>query len=284
MELRDFGEISLTRAATATLVLVLLSILGGVPAEAADSSVENPGSEMVGTGITEPLFAFLLALASGDSLGLWTGEDITQFAADSGRRSKFPLDQFVSVERRRPLASESSLWPDGYLVAKWELKLIGDLDRPMPYSILGYHPGSLRISDTLVLSELNLGDRTFIVPGKEEPQPRHFDAIKALRVDVGSVVLDADAIPDALLRGNLDDAWTLGFVLTREGNRQVGLAVSVKRDGGAIFGELDFTTEKILKSGSPLGGQLSRFCRGWFTRPGSMPPAPWIDSEHTKPH
>ena len=269
------GKISATRAATAVLVLVLSDLIAWVPAAAADSHGGDPGTGQGGSEISEPLFAFLLALSNGDSLGTWTGRDIIQFAADQGHRSKFPLGQIVSIGRRRPQLTESARWPDGDLTAMWDLKLIEDLDRSMPYSILGYHPGSLRVSETMILSELFLGDRTFRIQGQEEPQLRHLEAIRALRLDVGSVVLDADAIPDALLGGNLDDAWTLGFGLAREEDRQVGLAVSVKRDGGAIFGEFDFENDRIMPSGSPLGSQLSAFCRGWFTRSGSRPPGTW---------
>ena len=276
MALRGLGEIPATRAAIATLVLVILSGIAQVPAIAEDPADGGPRAEEGGAEVSEPLFAFLLALANRDSLGIWTGRDIVDFAENEGHQSKFPLDQIVSIQRRRPRSAELSRWPDGDLTAMWEVKLVDDLDRPMPYSILGYHPGSLRVSRTLVLSELLLGDRTFIIQGKNSRQDRHLEAIKALRLDVGSVVLDADRIPDALLGGNLDDAWTLGFGLAREGDRQVGLAVSVKRDGGAIFGEFDFVNDKIMKSGSPLGSQLSKFCRGWFTRLDSRPPETWV--------
>ena len=264
MTLFGHVRIPVTRGAVATLVFGLLIFGGAGSAYCADPTV------------SEPLFGFLLKVANGDSLGTWTGQDISDFAEERGRRSKFPLDQIISVSRRRPLEQEQVRWPAGRLTAMWELKLIENLDRPMPYSILGYHPGSLRVSGTLVMSELFLGDRTFLLKGKADPAPRRLNGIRALRLDVGSVVLDADAIPDALLGGNLDDAWSLGFGLARDGDRQVGLAVSIRRDGGAIFGEFDFANDKIMKSGSPLGSQLSRFCREWFTRPDSQPPATWL--------
>ncbi len=276
MKLNAFGVNLPTRAATATLVLVLFCVLGGVPVQATVPDVGYSDGDGGAGKISDPLFAFLLALAYGDSLGIWTGEDIKNFALDMGGGSKFPLDLVASIRRRRPSEGESSRWPDVTLIAMWELKLVHDMDRPMPYSILGYHPGSLRVTADLVMSELSLGDVTFLTKDGAEARSRHLKAIKALRLDVGSVVLDADAIPDALLGGNLDDAWTLGFVLTREGDRQVGLVVSVKRDGGAIYGELDFVNDEIMPSGSLLGGQLSKLCRGWFNRPGSHPPKTWV--------
>ena len=67
MKLHAFGVNSSTRAATATLVLVLFCVLGGVPAQA---TVPDVGYSDVDGGVCEisdPLFAFLLALAYGAS-------------------------------------------------------------------------------------------------------------------------------------------------------------------------------------------------------------------------
>lgn len=266
-----------TRAAIATLVV----ILGLAAASLSAAGVPDlPGGSRPGSAAaeaSEPLFAFLLSLANGDSLGVWSGRDIVRFADARGRQSKFPLEEIVSVARRRPDADESSRWPQGELDAMWEIVLRGNLDRAMPYSILGYHPGSLRVAGRLVMSELRLGDWSFRVGGQDEARDLQVTDVRALRLDSGSVVLDADAIPDALLGGNLDDAWTLGFVLAYHEDRQVGLAVSVKRDEGAIFGEFDFVQDKIMKSGSLLGSHLSKFCRDWFTRRGSRPQPTWVE-------
>lgn len=271
MTLRRSQKIPSTRAACAVLVLVVS--LGSLAPAAEDGSIAPAGPG----GTIEPLFAFLLDVANGDSLGSWTGSRIRDYAAGLDRPSRFPLDQLVMIERRRPTGQESARWPGGELRAVWALQLVTSLDRPMPYSILGYHPGSLRVSGRLVLSELELGDHTFLPEEDGEMRPHRLMGLKALRLDQGSLVLDADAVPDAILGGNLDDAWTLGFALAREGDRQVGLAVSIKRDGDPIFGEFDFARDRIMKSGSPLGSQVSRFCRGWFTQPESQPPPTWVE-------
>ena len=122
MALRGLVEIPVTRAATATLVLVLSGFMAWASADAADPYAGHPGTDKGGAEVSEPLFAFLLALSNGDSLGVWTGRDIIAFAADRGHRSKFPLDQIASLRRRRPLATEPDRWPDGDLTAMWELE------------------------------------------------------------------------------------------------------------------------------------------------------------------
>ena len=273
MTLFERKKHSVMRAAFAALVLVVPMVvpLAG-PALAAEEEAA-PQNEA-----TEPLFAFLLSLVNGDSLGAWSGDDVAAYAAARGQVSKFPIEVVESIRRRRPQQDESARWPDTELRAMWEIRLVESLDRPMPYSILGYHPGSLRVSRELLLSELALGNKTFFVDGEGGPQGRRLGAVRALRLDRGSVILDADSLPDFVLGGNLDDAWTVGFAVAREGATQVGLAVSVKRDGGPIFGQFDFEQDRIMKSGSPLGSQLSAYCRGWFNRPGSAPPRTWAEA------
>ena len=263
-----------TRAASATLVLVCL-----LPAAGAGLADEEPSPDRLPGGVVEPFFGFLLSVMDGDSLGVWTAPDLTRYAEAQGRPSRMPLESIAELRRRRPHPVEKRRWPRAELRAVWELTMVSKLQLPMPYSILGYHPGSLRIAQRLLLSELALGDRTFVTEEGEYPQGRTLTDIHAVRIDSGHVVLDADRLPDMLLGGNLDDAWTLGFVAAREEGRRIGLAVSVKRDGGPIFGQFDFERDRIMKSGSPLGSVLSRWCRGWFRDPDSSPPAFWTGAE-----
>ena len=56
--------------------------------------------EISGPEIREPFFEFLLNMAGGDSLGLWTGEDLRARVADSERESRFPLETVVSMQSR----------------------------------------------------------------------------------------------------------------------------------------------------------------------------------------
>ncbi len=273
--IRIFREpVSWTRAASAVLVLVFLLICG-IPVSADDSSPEStpPGS------VAEPFFSFLLSAMERDALGTWSGEDVASWGNAQGHTSRMPLEEIVELRRRRPYPVEIRRWPEAELRAMWEMTLTDDLQVSMPYSIMGYHPGSLRIAGKLVLSELALGDRTFLTEEEDSEVEHALTDIRGIRLDAGYVVLDADRIPDMLLGDNLDDAWTLGFVAAYEDSTRVGLTVAVKRDGHPIFGQFDFRNDRIMRSGSPLGVLLSRWCRGWFRHPDSSPPAFWTGEE-----
>jgi len=227
-----------------------------------------------GPEIREPVFAFLTGLACGDSLGHWSGEDLRLFAEQQDISSRFPLGLVTEVVRRRPQEGEPRSWAELPVRAVWELTLTGDLDRAMPYSILGYHPGSLLISRKLLLTEVDGGaltvrgtDGTFIL-----------DKVIMLRLDRGHVILDVDGIVDRLLGKALDDAATVGFVLAREEGRLLGLAVSLGRDGRSIYGEFDFRRDRILPHGRPLASALSAASRRCMLA-GYMGPAlgAWVD-------
>ena len=131
----------------------------------------------------------------------------------------------------------------------------------MPYSILGYHPGSLRVARVLELAELAPLAFSLELPADDDAV-RHVqvDSCRVFALEGGHVLLDADGWLDALLGAGLDDSWTLGFVTARTEGELVGLAVSLGRDGRRIYGEFDFRADKVLAHGRPLANALSRIC------------------------
>lgn len=210
-----------------------------------------------GPEVREPFFAFLTGLALGDSVGLWTGADIRAFSAGQGFTSKFPVEMVKQVVRRRPSPSEQISWPMTAVRAVWEIDLFEDLNRSLPYSILGYHPGSLKVSRKILLTEtrggsmaVHRGQEIFVVGN-----------VIMLRLDQGHVILDVDGLVDRLLGKGLDDSATVGFVLAREEGQLIGLAVSLGRNGRKIYGEFDFRRDKVLPNGRPLAKALSAASR-----------------------
>ncbi len=231
---------------------------------------------VVGDRISEPFFAFLIQLAEGDSLGSWDGQDVRRFAAARGDRSRFPLDQLVAVVRRRPDPDERRRWPGVRVTAHWDLDLKEDLDRPMPYDILGYHPGSLLVSRHLELVELRPGPLDLTGRLKNRKTTSSFRDVHVLALVKGYMVLDADGFVDALLGSALDDAWTVGLVTAREDGRRVGLGVSLGRKGRRIYGEFDFVRDKVLAHGRPAASALSGYCRRWLDPSAGQVPTPWV--------
>ncbi len=271
------------RAASAALICWLAcGLVGGQPTAALGWSefglAEDPALVRAdGPEIQEPFFDFLLGLVAADSTGHWSGRQLRAHATALGRESRFPLDELVSVSRERPDSTAVAGYPGVPVAAVWRITLTGPQDRPMPYSILGYHPGSLRLAGELVLIELAPGDLDLTLRQGDDIVHRTVTGVRVFALAEGYVVLDADGWLDALLGAGLDDAWTLGFVTGREEGRLLGLGVSVGRKGRQIYGEFDFADDEVLAHGRPLVSALSRRSRAWLnTGAGNLPP-PWIE-------
>ncbi len=210
--------------------------------------------------VNEPFFAMVLQWAADDSLGTWSGDDVKAYAEKVGRPSKFPLGDLVSFSRSRPDTSGAEIWPGMTVKATWDIELIGDLTPAMPYSILGYHPGTLRITRIVSMSEVHLG----VVGLASVDGQTNVSDIQLFRMEKGSLVLDVDGWLDAILGKRLDDAAMLGFVAARENGKLIGLAVSIGKEGRPIYGELDFRKDKVLANGRPVASALSAACRSIF--------------------
>lgn len=228
--------------------------------------------------IVEPFFAFVLDRIEADSLGVWSGADVAALGTARGHRSRLPLDHLVTLERRRPSPGTERRHAGASVRAEWVITFDGPLDFPLPYSILGYHPGSLRVARSLVLAELAPLDLT--LSWREQQQAvRHFvGAVRVFVFERGHVVMDADMVVDRLLGELLDDSWTVGFVTARDRTRCLGLGVMLGRDGRPIYGEFDFARDRIEAHGRPLAGALASTARRWLDPDHGLLPRPWVEN------
>jgi len=230
-----------------------------------------------GREVNEPFFEFILSMAKADSMGQWTGADLLAHAENLGTRSRFPLAEFVTLRRSAPPVQN---YQGAVVAARWQIRLVSPQDRPMPYSILGYHPGSLQFSQDLALSELAPMDLAVEFLDEGNFRRQEVLDVRIFALEKGQVVLDADGLLDALLGSALDDSWTLGFVVGREEGRLIALGVSLGRKGQRIYGEFDLTADKVLAHGRPLVSALSLATRRWLNvNDGNLPPA-WQDDQN----
>ena len=270
-------QIVYSRAASSALVALFL-LVADLPAGAwSEFGDEEEAGIVEGPGIREPFFEFLISMAESDSVGLWTGDQLRAHAAAAGRESRFPLDDVVSLSRARPDSQAAGKYPGAMVRAVWTIEMTAKQDRPMPYSILGYHPGSLRIDRVLILSELGPTNLTVRYVDDDEQVTSLLTDVRVFPLEQGYVVLDADGFLDALLGSGLDDAWTLGFVTAREDGKLVGLGVSLGKEGRHIFGEFDFSRDKVMANGRLPMAALSRSSRRWLNVESGNLPEPWTE-------
>jgi hypothetical protein len=256
-------------------------------ADEAVAGAARPVSGLAATGVIhpaevrDPFFRFVFGSISVDSLGVWSRADLERAIAATGQTTRLPLDRVVSVERRAAVGAERERRAGAEVVRIWRIVLTNAFKLPMPYSILGYHPGSLMFSQTVVLSEWHLGDPLLEVTIDGRERSFSCAGLVALRVDEGYLVLDADGWLDALLGKNLDDSWTTGFGVGRVNGRLIGVGISLNRDGRKIYGELDFTKDEVMPHGRPPARALSRYCRTWTTPPAGRPERAWCFEDST---
>lgn len=258
-----------------------LAGLASAPAAAAagwnEFGLRTAAVPAVGDTIVEPFFAFVLGRAEADSLGTWDAADVAAFAAARGRPSRLPVDRLVSLERRRPAPGTEGRHPGARVLAEWVVAFDGPLRFPLPYSILGYHPGSLRLSRTLHLAEFAPADLTLRWREKRRQQEKALGDVRVFVCENGYMLLDADGVVDRLLGDLLDDSWTVGFVIARDGAARVGLSLMLGRDGRPIYGEFDFARDRIEAHGRPLAGALASAARRWLDPAGGLLPEPWVE-------
>jgi hypothetical protein len=205
-----------------------------------------------------------LEITENDSLGTWTKEDLQKYLDDSGRQTRLPIEHFQSLERRPASAAEMEFRRGARVERIWCLRIDDDLVMPMPYSILGYHPGSVHIGRIMKLSEWRLGERTLHVPSEGGVLRVPVTGLTVFRLDAGWIVLDVDGWLDNLLGGKLDDCWTQGFAICRCKGRMRGLTLSLNRDLRSLNGEFDFYRDEILPMGQPFARGLDVFARPWI--------------------
>jgi len=254
-----------SRFAAAALAALLLA---AGPARGEDDHLWSaPAATAAGPEVRDPFFAFCVALAEGDSLGVWTGRELAARLAATGRRSQLPVESVVLLERREVPPALQPTHRDRRATRRWRIELDADLARPLPYSILGYHPGTLHVSRVLEALEWVLPGSAVRVDGPGGPELR-VGTMHALRLESGHVILDADGLVDKLLGKKLDDTWTEAFVLARvEGaadpreNGLNGVALGRARNGRPLSGAFDFRRDEVLPNGRPAARALSGLCR-----------------------
>ena len=225
--------------------------------------------------IRDPFFAFILGLVDTDSLGTWTGADLDSFCRRLGKASRLPLDQIVSIERRVAQGSEREKRRGITVSHIWRIEMAGILDVSVPYSILGYHPGSMRMAREVVFSEWPLGSPNLYAVLDGEVQKFTTRGLTVLRVDAGYVLLDVDGMIDRLAGKSLDDSWTLGFAFGRVDSSLIAVGIAVGRNGRKLYGEFDLAEDEILTHGRPLARSMSHYMRPWTAPPAGQSDGAW---------
>ena len=268
---------------TAGSVAVLTAGAGGTAAgtgEEAGAAATSGGLVVASTvadslEIRDPLFQLIIGILESDSLGVWTQDDVRAYLESTGRPSALPVTYIQSIERHPVAETQAESRRGARVVNRWRLVLTEPLDLAMPYSILGYHPGSLIVSQEVEFSEWYLGSPNLHVASDGEVAIHATQGLKTLRLDSGWIILDVDGWLDKRLGGKVDDAWTEGFCVGRVEGELYGISLGVNPKGKPLYGDFDFRNDRIFSERRPISRSLHLYTRPWVKPPEGTPSYAW---------
>jgi hypothetical protein len=211
-----------------------------VPAPSGGAAVpcRLPAELPLGTEVKDPVWALLIGLSESNLCGALTRGRIEREVNQSGRPTRIPMPYLLAV-RRTP---KSETRADVVFLS------IHDLDLPVPYDVLGYHPGRMRLSGDLRFQEWKLGRVEVQNP---EGAPIVLDDVRVWGLDRGRVQMDIDGWLDAMLGPKLDDMDLEGFALCHYKGERFGFALGFGPKGSGRSGAFNFREDKIVFPNPP---------------------------------
>ncbi|MCA9726131.1 MAG: hypothetical protein KC729_00505 [Candidatus Eisenbacteria bacterium] len=193
-------------------------------------------------GVKDPIFSILVGLVEANIYGTLTRDRLKMQLERRHQKSHLPYDSVREVTRLPK--------GDGRPTEEITVHFDGRLKLPIPYSILGYNPGSFRASERCVFREWDLGTVTLQharkVDDRVETVPVVLENVHLFGLDEGEVSLDIDGWLDRMMGGNLDDTDIVGLMLCRYQGKWMGVAMGYNKDHRGRSGALDFGEDKVV--------------------------------------
>jgi len=237
---------------TALAAAGLISFCLLVPARAEDM----PGSEiwLPEAEVKDRFFSYLIGLIRVDTCGVLDSAHLQSVLEDFRGKTSIPFERIRDI--RRECSSDSG--PREVSIAFGE-----ELKTPVPYSILGYHPGSVQASTTVRFLEWDIPEKTLRWSRNE---PIELTDVYVFGICEGWTVVDIDAWLDKLLGGLLDDTRIITLVLFKYNGDWHGLAAGYGPSGEGRSGIFNFSENQILFPTPPALRMLGPYFRNFVTR------------------
>ena len=222
------------------------SLSGGSVPSPADSGVRlwqdtSQGRREITTlaaadGVSNPVLGVLVSLIDRDLYGRVSQVRLRQEAQEHGE-GRIPWKYFLWI-RRQPIAEQHH--------PEVTVRFLSALAVPIPYAILGYHPGRMRTSQRVVVDEWPMGDWSWKWEDEEGSQLFVAEQVELFALREGQVEIDVDGFVDWILGGRLDDIRITGMLLFSHEGSRYGLAFGYNPEGQGRSGVLDLGRDKIL--------------------------------------
>ena len=216
----------------------------------------------------DPVFAVLLGFVLDDHVGTLDSTEVRTEVEKIKRKPKLPYRMIAAVTRT-PATTESRLSaeheggtngqaldlsavPSTHLVTS---RFTTAIDLPVPYQILGYHPGSFQGNAEIHFEEVPIGNRRvpyFVeVDGEVVPRPFTIEEARLYLLVDGALDIDIHGWLDRLAGGKLDDTRLAAIVVFKKDANLYGMAIGYNRKGQPRSGTIAFAEDKILYPNPP---------------------------------
>jgi hypothetical protein len=207
-------------------------------------------------GVADPVFGLLVGLVESGVYGTLTGERLQKELDRVGKPSRLPYHSLTELTRIPAIPGRTALVP---------VTFKGGLDLPVPYSILGYHPGSFRASENCVFREwmfprFELAHQQ-MQDGKIVQKILVLEDVHLFGLQEGKVKIDIDGWLDALMGDALDDTDVTCLMLCRYQGKWYGFAMGYSNDGGGRSGAFAFDKDEIIFPSTPEMRTIGREMR-----------------------
>ncbi len=217
------------------------SVFVGLPADvreriALEDTLPLSDDPYLVEGIKDPIFAYLVGLVERGRTGVVRAEHLKKALEKSGRKSRIPL---------RLIGGFARTFDSDHL--GWTVAVFTEsLNVPVPYSILGYHPGRLVSSRDVAFCEFRLDEfPVTVVDGEGEVRLVRPSNVSIWGLVSGRVILDIDGLVDAVMGSRIDDFLVVGLALFELDGCWYGMALGFNRRGEGRSGVLNLQADKI---------------------------------------
>ncbi len=236
-----------TRVLVLASTLVLALAEGGTvaaqsaPGEPSSGEPGRPGREvsLPASEVKDTFFAYFLGIIANEAAVDMNNEQMRDVLVEFKTTLDVPFD----------LISRVTQLPDpesGLQVIGLELTQAATI--PVPFALLFYHPGSIRLSRYVSFDVHRL---PWTDPVKGGPPGTAFDLV----LSHGTIFVDIDDWLEALFRDHLEDTWLQRVVFFKWNGDWIAMLFGIGRySGHARRAYFDLTTNRIL---FPAGDELN---------------------------
>jgi hypothetical protein len=195
-----------------------------------------PGKEvsLPESAIPDPFYGYLIGLLDANVCGVVGADQLSEVLGKHRGKTSIPFERIREIDRG---------CGSGTGARDVSISFNGALKTPLPYSILGYHPGSVSASPKVNFLEWFIPSQKIAIGGARSIE---LSQVHVFGIYEGWTIVDIDDWVDRMMGGLLDDTRIVVMVLFKYNEDWHGLAAGYDRRGAGRSGIFNFRTNKIL--------------------------------------